>query len=139
MRADAAVSDVTKGTGALVRAGHCAQPGDNAVDRSGESVGTAGPTLDYVWSPVATMSLVPKKSNSTERPSTIDAHTCRSSDLRKRVVSTESTALMTTSLRYGSDMTQDVRQVLSQQLVADRLTADRRPSFSDSQQAGGYA
>jgi len=126
---DTAVSDVAEETHALVRAGHCAQVGDNLVDQVREPVGTAERTRDELWLTVATMSGVPN-----ELP--VDArvvHTRRPAetavDLRKPVVSTESTGLMTTSLRYGSEMTQDVRR---------HSAADRR-RLSDSQQVGGHA
>ena len=133
MRTGVAVSDVTKGTGALVRAGHCAQPGDNTVDRSRQSVGTAEPTLNYLWSAVATMSRVPMTSNFAEPLSTIGAQPRQWSDLRKRTMSTESTGLMTTSLRYGSDMTQDVRRFATTRTSATRLSTSPGSSLSDSQ------
>ena len=58
---DTAVSDVAEETHALVRAGHCAQVGDNLVDQVREPVGTAERTRDELWLTVATMSGVPNE------------------------------------------------------------------------------
>ena len=88
---------VTDETGALVRHGHCAQPGDNTVDRRRESVGIADRTWDGLWFLPAAIPPIPSSSLSSEGCSTTRRARQKRLDLHKHRFSTVSTVLMTTS------------------------------------------
>ena len=121
-----AVTAVTCETGALVLDGYCAQPGDNSVEHQGRSVGTAERAGDELWLPVATISTIPSSSAAHQPSSTSRRSSDQPADLHKRGLSTESTALMTTSMRYGTDMTQDVRRPSARDQVALRVLSDNQ-------------
>ena len=84
-------------TGALVRHGHCAQPGDNVVDHSLESVRIADRTCDSLWFPLATIPSIPSSLPASTGYSTTYRLGNKPPDLREHRFSTVSTVLMTTS------------------------------------------
>lgn len=90
---------VAKVAGALVRRGHCAQVGENAVERGHGSVGIAMTTLDDVWAATDMVAPVPSQPSDVRWSSTLRTQRDKPAELRKSLLSTQFTALMTTSLR----------------------------------------